>query len=62
MRRQLIGSNGEVKGILKAGERKSIQSDRVILIPGPNKELAIVREIFKLFTVDRKSEERLSSY
>ena len=59
MRRQLIGSNGEVKGILKAGERKSIQSDRVILIPGPNKELAIVREIFKLFTVDRKSEREI---
>ena len=55
-RRQLVGPDGTVKQILKFGERKSIQSDRVRLIPGPRKELAIVREIFRLFTVDRKSE------
>ena len=61
LRRQLVDSNGKVKGILKFGDRKSIQSDRVILVPGPNKELAIVREIFNLFTADRKSEREIVS-
>jgi DNA invertase Pin-like site-specific DNA recombinase len=59
IRRQLIDSDGKVKEILKFGDRKSIQSDRVILIPGPKKELAVVREIFNLFTVDRRSEREI---
>ena len=59
LRRQLVDSDGKPKGVLKLGERKSIQSDRVILIPGPRKELAIVREIFSLFTADRKSERQI---
>jgi DNA invertase Pin-like site-specific DNA recombinase len=59
LRRQLVGSDGKQKQVLQFGERKSIQSDRVILIPGPRKELAIVREIFGLFTVGRKSEREI---
>jgi DNA invertase Pin-like site-specific DNA recombinase len=59
LRRQLVDSDGTIKHILKFGERKSIQSDRILLIPGPRKELAIVREIFHLFTVDRKSEREI---
>jgi DNA invertase Pin-like site-specific DNA recombinase len=59
LRRQLVGSDGTVKHILKLGERKSIQSDRVRLIPGPRKERAIVREIFQLFTVERRSEREI---
>jgi DNA invertase Pin-like site-specific DNA recombinase len=59
LRRQLVGSDGTSKQILKVGERKSIQSDRVRLIPGPRKEREIVREIFHLFTVDRKPEREI---
>ena len=59
LRRQLVGSDGTIRHILKLGERKSIQSDRVRLIPGPRKELKIVREIFHLFTVERKSEREI---
>jgi DNA invertase Pin-like site-specific DNA recombinase len=59
LRRQLVGSDGTIKQVLKLGERKSIQSDRVLLIPGPRKEREIVREIFHLFTVDRQSEREI---
>jgi DNA invertase Pin-like site-specific DNA recombinase len=59
LRRQLLDSEGRVKGILRFGERKGLQSDRVILIPGPERELAVIREIFDLFTTERKSEREI---
>jgi DNA invertase Pin-like site-specific DNA recombinase len=55
LRRLLLGADGKSKGILGPGERKSIQTDRVILIPGPTDEICVVQEIFDLFTVDLKS-------
>jgi DNA invertase Pin-like site-specific DNA recombinase len=54
-RRQLLDSEGKVKGLLSNGERKSIQNDRVVLIPGPEEELSIIREIFDQFTNSRMS-------
>ena len=36
LRRMLRDLNGQPKGILHRGEQKSIQTDRVILIPGPS--------------------------
>src|SRR3984885_11348000 len=38
LRRQLIDRDGNSKGLLRRGERKSLQTDRVILVPGPDKE------------------------
>ena len=55
LRRLLVDHQGNAKCVLKAGERKSIQTDRVILIPGPKKEITVVRNIFDLFTVGLKS-------
>ena len=55
LRRQLLDSQGKVRGILSFGERKNLQTDRVVLIPGPKRELAVIRNIFDLFTVERKS-------
>lgn len=56
LRRQLLDRDGRIKGILMHGEQKSIQTDRVVLIPGPAEELSIVRNIFTLFTTNRMSE------
>jgi DNA invertase Pin-like site-specific DNA recombinase len=50
MMRQLIDVSRRPKRILKPGERKSFQTDRVMLKPGPKKEVEIVRLIFDLFT------------
>lgn len=49
LRRLLIDERGEPKAELDRGERKSLQTDRVILIPGPPSERAVVEKIFRLF-------------
>lgn len=49
LRRLLIDENGEAKSELSIGERKSLQTDRVILIPGPPEEVEVVRRIYHLF-------------
>src|SRR5438132_832573 len=43
LRRMLRDQNGEIKGALKRGEQKSLQTDRVILVPGPSSEVEIVQ-------------------
>jgi DNA invertase Pin-like site-specific DNA recombinase len=53
MRRMLVSSDRRPKQLLENGERKSIASDRVILIPGPADEVNTVREIFKMYVSDR---------
>jgi DNA invertase Pin-like site-specific DNA recombinase len=52
LRRFLISSDGKPKGILHHGECKAIHSDRVILVPGPAKEIATVRRVFQLLAND----------
>ena len=39
LRRQLVDRDGKEKGLLACGERKSLQTDRVILVPGPESEI-----------------------
>ncbi|MCE8523999.1 recombinase family protein [Ruegeria pomeroyi] len=60
LRRMLIDERGVAKGILERGEHKSIQTDRVTLVPGPAEEIAIVQEIFHAFVDDRKSETEIA--
>lgn len=55
LRRFLISATGDPKGILAPGERKSIQSDRVVLVPGPSHEVKVVQRIFQSFVVGRKT-------
>jgi DNA invertase Pin-like site-specific DNA recombinase len=55
MRRVLIDQSGVRKCLLAPGERKSIQTDRVILIPGPLEETKVVRWIFTSFVKRKKS-------
>jgi DNA invertase Pin-like site-specific DNA recombinase len=45
-RRLMVSANGKPKQVMKPGEQKSLTTDRVILIPGPRKELAGIRAIF----------------
>lgn len=57
LRRMLLDEHRTPKTQLLAGERKSLQTDRVILIPGPADETAVVREIYEQF-VHRRAAER----
>lgn len=56
LRRTLIDENGTIKGILGQGEHKSIQTDRVILTPGPIEEINLVRTIYQSFVYQKRSE------
>ncbi|SCZ51340.1 Site-specific DNA recombinase [Epibacterium ulvae] len=61
LRRMLIDEAGRTKGILSRGEHKSIQTDRVTLVPGPADEVAIVNQIFLRFVNDGWSEAEIAS-
>jgi DNA invertase Pin-like site-specific DNA recombinase len=61
LRRMLRDINGQHKGVLSRGEQKSIQTDRVILIPGPLEEIEIVRWIYTTFVQERIVESKLSA-
>lgn len=56
LRRLLVDQERRPKGILVDGQMKSIQSDRVVLVPGPEEEQKIVREIFHSFVDEGKSQ------
>ena len=49
LRRQHLSGDGSKRGILKSGEMKLLQSDRVILVWGPPNEVATVRRIYRLY-------------
>ncbi len=48
LRRFLISADGTPKQELAAGERKSVTTDRVILVPGPAHEVERVRWIYRM--------------
>jgi len=60
LRRQLIDRDQAPKGLLGRGERKSLQTDRVILVPGPEAEIAVVQNIYELFVQHGKTEREIS--
>lgn len=62
LRRQLIDEHHNIKGMLKRGEHKSIQTDRVLLVPGPPEEIEIVNLIYQLFLNDGMQEPAIATY
>jgi DNA invertase Pin-like site-specific DNA recombinase len=48
LRRLLVSNDGRPKQQLAFGERKSLATDRVILVPGPAKEVQVVRDIYQM--------------
>jgi DNA invertase Pin-like site-specific DNA recombinase len=60
LRRNLIDQAGTAKGELTRGEHKSIQTDRVVLVPGPPEELNTVRWMYRSFVADGKPEREIA--
>jgi DNA invertase Pin-like site-specific DNA recombinase len=60
LRRVLVDEHGNRKSELKRGEQKSLQTDRVILIPGPQEEIENVRWIYRVFTEDGLQEGEIA--
>jgi DNA invertase Pin-like site-specific DNA recombinase len=54
LRRQLLDQSGVVRTQLEYGQRKYLQTDRVTLIHGPEKEIETVRRIFRAFVSEGK--------
>lgn len=61
LRRLLVDQNGNPKGELSFGEHKSIQTDRVVLIPGPDDERDTVKWMYDAFVRDGKSELEIAA-
>ena len=61
LRRMLIDQNGQHKAVLKMGEHKSLQTDRVILVPGPPEEVEIVQWMYRAFAEEGKQEADLAT-
>jgi DNA invertase Pin-like site-specific DNA recombinase len=61
IRRTLLDNQDTIKRQLSFGERKSIQTDRVVLTPGPDEEIETVRWMYRAFTEERMTERQIAS-
>jgi DNA invertase Pin-like site-specific DNA recombinase len=62
LRRCLIDESGNRKMELTFGQRKSIKTERIILIPGPAHELETVRLVYQLFIEQKMPLVAISRY
>lgn len=60
LRRLLVDQTGSPKSRLDRGEQKSIATDRIILVPGPDNEVEVVREVYRLFVDERRTEAEIA--
>jgi DNA invertase Pin-like site-specific DNA recombinase len=61
LRRQLIDQAGMAKGELRRGEHKSLQTDRIILVPGPPEEVHTVRWMYRTFVEGGRTEAEIAA-
>ncbi|WP_354670362.1 recombinase family protein [Paracoccus sp. TOH] len=61
LRRALLNERGAVKAELKRGEHKSLQTGRVVLVPGPDDEVRTVRWIYSQFLKQGRSESEIAA-
>lgn len=60
LRRMLVDEHGQEKATLKRGEHKSLQTDRVILIPGPEEEIENVQWMYRAFCEGGMQESQIA--
>ena len=60
LRRVLIDEHGNPKGELSRGEQKSLQTDRVILAPGPDEEQRVVQRMYEMFVNEGRPEREIA--
>jgi DNA invertase Pin-like site-specific DNA recombinase len=61
LRRRLVDQGGGPKGELGRGQQKSIQTDRVVLVPGPANEVETVRWMYRAFVEEGKLEREIAA-
>jgi DNA invertase Pin-like site-specific DNA recombinase len=53
IRRMVVDEHGNPKGILQQGEWKTMRSDRILPVPGPQHEIHVINRIFRLYLKGR---------
>jgi hypothetical protein len=61
LRRYLVDEHRQPKAELSRGEQKRPQTDRVILKPGPPEEVEVVRRLYRMFVVQRRTETEIAA-
>jgi len=61
LRRMRVDQTGVAKGELARGEHKSIQTDRVILVPGPPEEVETVQWMYRSFVQEVMLEKEIAA-
>jgi hypothetical protein len=57
-----VRPNRRGKSFLQDRQRKNVKEDRVKIVPGPANEIKWIREIFRLFTEERRSSAYIANY
>src|SRR5579864_611636 len=60
LRRQLVDEQRQPRGELRMGAQKSLQTDRVILVPGPPHEIETVQRVYRLFVDEGRTEREIA--
>jgi Recombinase len=55
LRRMLVSNDRTPKQVMNFGERKNLRTDRTLLVPGPPEEIAVIKEIFRLYGKEKRS-------
>ncbi len=58
--RLLVDEKRQPRFVLKSRERKSLKTDRIVIIPGPRRELKVIARIFDLFVDHQLSTNRIA--
>lgn len=61
LRRVLVDQAGTLKSGLSRGEHKSLQTDRVILMPGPEDEVQVVSQMYRWFVEEGVVESQIAN-
>lgn len=59
LRRCVVDREGRLGTVLQRGEQKAVHGHRVVLVPGPEEEVAVVRRIYRLFLEEGVSRTEL---
>ncbi len=59
VRRMVVDEAGNPKGILEQGQWKTMRSDRILPVPGPQHEIDVINRIFRLY-LRKKSCQRIA--
>jgi DNA invertase Pin-like site-specific DNA recombinase len=61
LRRLLVNPDRTPKQPLELGQRKSLMTDRVTLIPGPEHEVQVVREMYRMLVVENRAVHEIAA-